>query len=90
MQRRGRHDVALGVDLARTSFADAPEERDAIAADPDVGAERPQTRAVDDGPVADHEVVGNTVILLAVRATSSEIRARLPHPVIDVDGHMAE
>jgi predicted TIM-barrel fold metal-dependent hydrolase len=25
-----------------------------------------------------------------VGATSSEIRARLPHPVIDVDGHMAE
>jgi predicted TIM-barrel fold metal-dependent hydrolase len=25
-----------------------------------------------------------------VCATSSEIRARLPHPVIDVDGHMAE
>ena len=58
--------------------------------DADVGAERPQTRAVDDGPVADHQVVGNTVILLAVRATSSEIRARLPHPVIDIDGHMAE
>ncbi len=47
----GRHHVALGVDLAPAPLPDPADEGDAVADHADVGAERAQSRPVDDRPV---------------------------------------
>jgi hypothetical protein len=54
-----RDDVPVGVDVLGTSFANAPDGGDAVADDADVGAIGVEAGPVDDGAVADHEVIGH-------------------------------
>ncbi len=101
----GRDHETVGVDLGRTAVADAADEGDPVPDDADVGAVRAEAGTVDDGAVADHEVVrhvatfsrgpcrratNGVTLRSAMSPTSAAIRRSLSHPVIDIDGHIAE
>ena len=73
--------------------------RDHPTGDTDVGPKGPFARPVHHRPTPDHDVMGHAAPLselgtnepiLVAMSSSSEVRSRLNHPVIDSDGHMAE
>ena len=54
-----RHNVALGIDLDATTFGDPPDRGDAIAHHANIGSVGPKSRAINDCPASDHDVVGH-------------------------------
>ena len=57
--------MAVGIDLVGARLADVPYEGDAVVDDAHVGPEGPETGAVDDGSVPDHQVIGHVAPVLA-------------------------
>ena len=56
-----RHDLALGIELARAAILDRADGGDAVAVDRDVADPAGRARAVDDETVANDEIVGHGV-----------------------------